>query len=50
MALDQRGFVVDVRIWPFNGPTHQPGQDVRALLTLNALGPSQDRPTPKREP
>ncbi|MGO9722998.1 MAG: helix-turn-helix transcriptional regulator [Methylocella sp.] len=30
---------VIVRIWPFDGPTHQPGQDVRALLTLNALGP-----------
>ena len=38
---------VIVRIWPFEGP---PGQDMRALLTLNALGPSQDRPTPKREP
>jgi DNA-binding CsgD family transcriptional regulator len=31
---------VIVRIWPFEGP---PGQDVRALLTLNALGP---RPGP----
>jgi DNA-binding CsgD family transcriptional regulator len=30
---------VIVRIWPFDGPRHQPGQDVRALLTLNALGP-----------
>jgi DNA-binding CsgD family transcriptional regulator len=30
---------VIVRIWPFYGPAHQPGQDVRALLTLNALGP-----------
>jgi len=30
---------VIVRIWPFDGPTHQPGQEVRALLTLNALGP-----------
>jgi DNA-binding CsgD family transcriptional regulator len=31
---------VIVRIWPFEGP---PGQEVRALLTLNALGP---RPGP----
>ena len=31
---------VIVRIWPFEGA---PGQDVRALLTLNALGP---RPGP----
>jgi DNA-binding CsgD family transcriptional regulator len=30
---------VIVRIWPFDGPAHQPGQEVRALLTLNALGP-----------
>src|SRR5271166_2989280 len=29
---------VVVRIWPFEGP---PGQEVRALLTLNALGPRQ---------
>jgi DNA-binding CsgD family transcriptional regulator len=34
---------VIVRIWPFEGPSHPPGQDVRALLTLNALGP---RPGP----
>ena len=34
---------VIVRIWPFNGPAHPPGQDVRALLTFNALGP---RPGP----
>ena len=34
---------VIVRIWPFEGPAHPPGQDVRALLTLNALGP---RPGP----
>ena len=27
---------VIVRIWPFDGPAHQPGQEVRALLTLNA--------------
>jgi hypothetical protein len=27
---------VIVRIWPFEGPSHQPGQDVRALLTLKA--------------
>jgi DNA-binding CsgD family transcriptional regulator len=34
---------VIVRIWPLEGPSHPPGQDVRALLTLNALGP---RPGP----
>jgi DNA-binding CsgD family transcriptional regulator len=34
---------VIVRIWPFDGPAHPPGQEVRALLTLNALGP---RPGP----
>ena len=34
---------VIVRIWPFDGPAHPPGQDVRALLTLNALG---QRPGP----
>ena len=34
---------VIVRIWPFDGPAHPAGQDVRALLTLNALGP---RPGP----
>ena len=32
-----------VRIWPFEGPSHPPAQDVRALLTLNAIGP---RPGP----
>jgi DNA-binding CsgD family transcriptional regulator len=34
---------VIVRIWPFDGPAHSPGQEVRSLLTLNALGP---RPGP----
>jgi DNA-binding CsgD family transcriptional regulator len=34
---------VIVRIWPFDGPAHPPGQEVRGLLTLNALGP---RPGP----
>ncbi len=34
---------VIVRIWPFEGPATTPGQDVCALLTLNALGP---RPGP----
>ena len=34
---------VIVRIWPFEGPSHPPGEDVRAILTLNALGP---RPGP----
>jgi hypothetical protein len=31
---------VIVRIWPFEGPSHPPGQEVRALLTLNALVPT----------
>jgi DNA-binding CsgD family transcriptional regulator len=35
---------VIVRIWPFEGPSHPPGQDVRAVLTLNALGPSPGPP------
>jgi hypothetical protein len=36
---------VIVRIWPFEGPENQPApaREVRALLTLNALGP---RPGP----
>jgi DNA-binding CsgD family transcriptional regulator len=34
---------VIVRIWPFEGPAHPPGQEVHVLLTLNALGP---RPGP----
>ncbi len=34
---------VIVRIWPFEGPEHPPALEVRALLTLNALGP---RPGP----
>jgi DNA-binding CsgD family transcriptional regulator len=33
-----------VRIWPFEGPSHPPGQDVHALLTLNALGPKPGPP------
>jgi hypothetical protein len=35
---------VIVRIRPFDGPAHQPGQEVRALLTLNALGPKPGPP------
>ena len=35
---------VIVRIWPFEGPSHPPGQDVHALLTLNALGPKPGPP------
>jgi len=35
---------VIVRIWPFEGPAHQPGQEVRALLTLTALGPKPGPP------
>jgi DNA-binding CsgD family transcriptional regulator len=34
---------VILRIWPFDGLAHRPDQEVRALLTLNALGP---RPGP----
>jgi DNA-binding CsgD family transcriptional regulator len=34
---------VIVRIWPFERVAHSPEQDVRALVTLNALGP---RPGP----
>ena len=30
---------VIVRIWPFDWAAHLPTQEVRALLTLNALGP-----------
>jgi DNA-binding CsgD family transcriptional regulator len=36
-------YPVIVRIWPFKGPAHPPDQELRALLTLNALGP---RPGP----
>ena len=35
---------VIVRVWPFEGPSHPPGQDVHALLTLNALGPKPGPP------
>jgi DNA-binding CsgD family transcriptional regulator len=35
---------VIVRIWSFDGPAHPPGQEVRALLTLNALGPKPAPP------
>jgi DNA-binding CsgD family transcriptional regulator len=35
---------VIVRIWPFEGPSHSPAQEVRALLTLNALGPRPGAP------
>jgi DNA-binding CsgD family transcriptional regulator len=30
---------VILRIWPFEGAAHSPEQEVRALVTLNALGP-----------
>ena len=33
-----------VRIWPFNGAAHLPAQEVRGLLTLNALGPKPGPP------
>src|SRR3984893_6464671 len=35
---------VIVRIWPFNGAAHLPAQELRALLTLNALGPKPGPP------
>jgi DNA-binding CsgD family transcriptional regulator len=35
---------VIVQIWPFDGPALPPGQEVRALLTLNALGPKPAPP------
>jgi DNA-binding CsgD family transcriptional regulator len=35
---------VIVRIWPFNRAAHLPTQEVRALLTLNALGPKPGPP------
>ena len=35
---------VIVRIWPFDGAAHVPAQEVRALLTLNALGPKPGPP------
>jgi DNA-binding CsgD family transcriptional regulator len=31
-------YPVIVRIWPFEGPAYPPPQELRALLTLNALG------------
>jgi DNA-binding CsgD family transcriptional regulator len=34
---------VIVRVWPFEGPSNPPAQEVRALLTMNAIGP---RPGP----
>jgi hypothetical protein len=35
---------VIVRIWPLEGPARPPAQEVRALLTLNALGPRPEPP------
>jgi DNA-binding CsgD family transcriptional regulator len=35
---------VIVRIWPFDGAANLPAQEVRALLTLNALGPKPGPP------
>jgi DNA-binding CsgD family transcriptional regulator len=35
---------VIVRIWPFDWAAHLPAQEVRALLTLNALGPKPGPP------
>jgi DNA-binding CsgD family transcriptional regulator len=36
-------YPVIVRIWPYEGPAQPPAPELRALLTLNALGP---RPGP----
>jgi DNA-binding CsgD family transcriptional regulator len=36
---------VIVRIWPFEGPEVPSAQEVRVLLTLNALGPRPGPPT-----
>ena len=35
---------VIIRIWPFDGAAHLPAQEVRALLTLNALWPKPGPP------
>jgi DNA-binding CsgD family transcriptional regulator len=35
---------VIVRIWPFDWAAHLPAQEVRAFLTLNALGPKPGPP------
>jgi DNA-binding CsgD family transcriptional regulator len=35
---------VILRIWPYDGPTHAPEQQVRALVTLNALGQNPSPP------
>jgi DNA-binding CsgD family transcriptional regulator len=35
---------VIVRTWRFDGAAHRPAQEVRALLTLNALGPKPGPP------
>ena len=35
---------VIVRLWPFDGAAHLPAQELRALLTLNALGPKPGPP------
>jgi DNA-binding CsgD family transcriptional regulator len=35
---------VIVRIWPFDGAAHLPAEELRALLTLNALGPKPGPP------
>jgi DNA-binding CsgD family transcriptional regulator len=37
---------VIVRIWPYEGLEHPPALEVRALLTLNALGPRSAGPPP----
>jgi DNA-binding CsgD family transcriptional regulator len=35
---------VILRIWPCEGPTHAPEQDLLVVITLNALGPKSGPP------
>ena len=44
IAQRQDKMPVIVRIWPFDWAAHLPAQEVRALLTLNALGPKPGPP------
>ena len=40
----RRKLPVILRIWPFAGAAHSPEQEVRALVTLNVLGPKPGPP------
>ncbi|MGH6864455.1 MAG: helix-turn-helix transcriptional regulator [Methylocella sp.] len=45
IIVQRRGKLpVIVRIWPIDGAAHLPAQEVRGLLTLNALGPKPGPP------